>query len=214
MKIPTLQEVVGFQYSQLVHLVLLLVLLAECLAHTIIAAIDEYHKFYYALGIIVPVLAGLFWCIRMQPFAEQFEWFPGGSVLVELVAYVIHVVLNAVALGFLCDYLSNLAALEKVELLHENPLNDNFNILPAAPVNNLSSIQTARRNAVLLIVCLALELVLEALLVYKLLPALVHLWRGSPAQKDSTLHELKCKDGCACVGASANEHVELAEVSA
>ena len=155
MKIPTLREFVGFHYSQLVHLVLLLVLLAECLAHTIIAAIAEYYKFY-ALVIFVPVLAGVLLCIRTQPFVEQFDWFPGGSVLVELVPYVTHMILKTVSICLLCDYLRSIY---QAELVLENPQNYRHYIPPADRAHNLSRVSTARRNAVLLIVCSTLELV-------------------------------------------------------
>ena len=183
------------------------VLLAECLAHTIIAAIQQIlcagHLRASAGGcLMVHSDAAVRRTVRLVPrrlSARRARALrdPHDSQRSRTL--------------LLCDYLRSIY---QAELVLENLQNYRLYIPPANRAHNLSRVSTTRMNAVLLIVCSTLELVLEALLVYKLLPALLHLWRGSPAHKENTLHELKCKDGCACVGASASEHDELAALSA
>ena len=106
MKLPTVHDLIDFRYSRPAHVVLLLVMLAVCLAQVVIAAVAGFKYYimvYYVFDIVVPVLGGVLVCVRMLPSAEQFKWFPGDTVVVELMGYAIHGVLNAVAFGLLIN---------------------------------------------------------------------------------------------------------------
>ena len=103
MAIPTLREVFGFQYTQLGHVVLLLLLFALCLAQVVIAVVDEYHWIYFAVGITIPPVACLFILIRMyiQPLKSFIYSIYITLIVIELVAYVIHMALKLSALFWL-----------------------------------------------------------------------------------------------------------------
>ena len=81
------------------HVVLLLVLFALCLAQMVIAVVDEYHWIYFAVGITIPPVACLFILIRMyiQPL-KSFIYNIYITLIIELVAYVIHIGLKSTAL--------------------------------------------------------------------------------------------------------------------
>ena len=100
MAIPTLREVFGFQYTQLGHVVLLLVLFAVCLAQLVI--VDEYYSIYFVVGIIIPPVAGVFLLIRMYiQLLKSFIYSIYITLIVELAAYVFHVGLKSTVLVLL-----------------------------------------------------------------------------------------------------------------
>ena len=110
MRFPTVHDFIDFRYSRPAHVALLLVLLIVWLAQVVIAAVAGFKYYvavYFAFGIVVPVLAVVLVYVRVLPFVEQFEWFPGDTVGVELVGYAIHMGLNAVAFSPLINELSS-----------------------------------------------------------------------------------------------------------
>ena len=179
MKLPPIRDFINFQYSRPAHVVLLVLLLVVWFVQAVIAAIsgfELYVVFYYACGIVAPVAAGSLVILRARPFAEQFQWFPGDTVVIELIGYVIHTGLNIAAL-FLLDIV-------------------------------LRIYKGAKPYGAMIFACTVLEGLLETLLVYKLVVALVHLWCYSQEQTDKTLAELKGKGGSA-PPAEAVAHVSL-----
>ena len=149
---------IRFQYSLRMHAVLQAALFFVCLLHTVIAIVAGF-KFYYALAFIVQVLAFAFFCCEQANLSpERRAWFLSGIMLVELVTYMIHVVLNVAALWL-----------------------------------GVGVLFTPSLSAALLILCTVLELVLDMLLVYELLPTLLRLWCCSPEEKEDTLNEIATK---------------------
>ena len=123
------------------------------LAHLVIAVVADL-IFAYALGIIVPVFGIGICCLRMLPAAKRIAGFHGSTVVIELIAYVLYWLLNAASLIYLCYGLNTRVAF-RAELKGD-------------------AMEIVERVALLRIVCTELELILEALLFYKLLPAMVH----------------------------------------
>ena len=202
MKIPTIREVVGFKYSQLVHLVLLLTFFSVYLADLIIGSINKVFIIDTIIIIIIPLLAILFCCIRPQQCLDKCDRFPLVSVIVEFVLYVICLVYSALALCGICFWLITFE--QVVARWHE--MRDQYPSIPK-PMRSLLVVK---------FVFVLFEFPIEALGVYKLLPSMLDLCCGSPEQKESTLQELKRKIDCKCfrASASASEHVELAGASA
>ena len=183
------RDLIYFRYSRSVHVLLLLTLFVVFIAQAVIAAVAglkcEYRGYfmaaYYAVGLVVPVLAGVLVIVRVRPFVEQFFWFSGDSVVVELIGYATHMSLNAVAFTLLIKDLIRTA--DNLQVYHW-----------------------------LLTACTVLEYLLETILIYKLMAAMVRLWFGTEQQKAETLAELKGKgyEAGAGPGVSADVPIEMA----
>ena len=108
------RDFIYFRYSRAAHVSLLFTLFVVFLAQVVIAAFAGskceygwyYMAAYYAVGFVVPVLAGVFVIVRARPFVERFSWFFGDSVVIELIGYATHMSLNAVAFTSLIKYLT------------------------------------------------------------------------------------------------------------
>ena len=182
MRFPTVHDFIDFRYSRPAHVALLLVLLVVWLAQVVIAAVAGF-KYYVAV------------------------YFAFGIVVPVLAVVLVYVRV----LPFVEKFEWFAGDTVGVELVGY-AIHMGLNAVALSPLINELSCSATKRYAVLLIACTVLEYLLEALLVYKLVAALVHLWRGSQEQTEKTLAELKGKgrrEG-AGPGVGAGESFELA----